>query len=43
MVKRSDNEPLKDPDLPDNAEDEMPDKLATNSRVVEKMIDLDDF
>jgi hypothetical protein len=49
LTKRSDNdsEQLKDPELPwdsDNAEDEMPDKLATKSQVVEeKMVDLDDF
>ena len=45
-TKRSYNEQLKDPELPDNAEDEtrMPDKLATKSQVVEeKMVDLDDF
>ena len=43
LIRRSDNEQLKDPELPDNAEDEMPDNLATKSRVVEKLIDLDDF
>ena len=44
LIKRSDDE-LRDPELnSDNAQDEMPDKLATKSRVVEeKMIDLDDF
>ena len=34
---------LKDPELLDNAEDEMPDKLAVKSVVEEKLIDLDDF
>ena len=44
LTKRSDSEQLKNQELPDNAEDEMPNKLATKSQVVaEKMIDLDDF
>jgi hypothetical protein len=46
LVKPSDNEQSKDPESPcdsDNEEDEMPDKLATKSQVVEKMIDLDEF
>ena len=47
LTKRSDSEQLKDPELPwdsDNAEDEIPDKLATTNHVVEeKMVDLDDF
>lgn len=49
LTKRIDNEQLKDPESPwdlDNGEleDEMPNKLATKSRVVEeKMVDLDDF
>ena len=34
---------LKDPELLDNAEDEMPDKLAVKSVVEEKLIDLDDI
>ena len=45
-TKRSNSEQLKDPELPcdlDNTEDEMPDKLASKSQVVEEMIDLDDF
>ena len=44
LTKRSDKEQMKDPELLDNAEDEMPDKLAVKSQVVEeKLIDLDDF
>ena len=43
LTKRPDNEQLKDPDLLDNVEDEMSDKLATGSRLVEKVVDLDDF
>ena len=41
LTKRSDNELLKDPKLPDNVEDEMPEKLG--QIVGRKMIDLDDF
>ena len=46
LAKRSDYEQLKDPELSDNAEDEMPDKLATKSQAIEepvKLINLDDF
>ena len=49
LTKRLDSEQLKDPEseLPwdsDIAEDEMPNKLATKSQVVEeKMVDLDDL
>ena len=45
-TKRSNSEQLKDPELPwdsNNAEVEMPDKLASKSQVVDEMIDLDDF
>ena len=42
--KRSHDEQLKDSELPDDVDYEMPDKLATKSQVVEEMlVDLDDF
>jgi hypothetical protein len=44
LAKRSDKEQLRDRELLDNSGDEMPDKLAPKSPVVEeKLVDLDDF